>query len=215
LSSTTDLTDFNSCDIVIEAAPEKISIKKHIFAELDRACAPHTILGTNTSCLSVEDIAEATGRGDRVLGIHFFNPVQLMRLVELVKTASTSEGTIEIAKSYAQKLGKTPVISPDTPGFIVNRLLTPFLLEAMRLLQSGQVSKEDMDRAVRLGLNHPMGPLALGDYVGLDTCLSICQALYEKFDDECFAPPELLKKMVQEGELGRKSGKGFYNYTPG
>ncbi len=212
LSSTTDLEDFQGCDLVIEAAPEKINIKKHIFAELHRYCPRHTILATNTSCLSVGEIAATTDRPDRVLGIHFFNPVQLMRLVELVRTGSTSEETLEAARAYVEKLGKTAVISPDTPGFIVNRLLTPFLLEAMRLLQSGEVTKEDLDRAVRLGLNHPMGPLALGDYIGLDTCLSICEAMYAQFKEERFKPPEMLSKMVDAGETGRKSGRGFYEY---
>ncbi len=212
LGGTIMLDDFDGCDLVIEAASEQLAIKQRIFRKLDETCQSHTILSTNTSCLSVTQIAEATNRRDRVLGIHFFNPVNLMRLVELVKTRYTSETTMEIAKGFAENLGKVTVLAPDTPGFIVNRLLTPFLLEAMRLLETGQVTKEDLDKAVKLGLNHPMGPLALGDYVGLDTALSICKAMYEQFQDERFAPPRMLEKMVGSGELGRKSGRGFYDY---
>lgn len=213
LEGTIALEDFSRCDLVIEAAPEILSLKQQIFQKLDQACYPNTILATNTSCLSVTEIANATRRQERVLGMHFFNPVMLMRLVELVKTELTSASTLETARGFTEKLGKVAVLAPDTPGFIVNRLLTPFLLEAMRLLETGQVTREDLDKAVKLGLNHPMGPLALGDYVGLDTALSICKAMYEQFKDERFSAPLLLKKMVDSGELGRKTGKGFYDYS--
>lgn len=213
LNGTTSLEDFANCDLVIEAAPEKLEIKKHIFSELDMFCQPHTILASNTSCLPITDMANVTNRKDKVLGMHFFNPVSLMRLVELVKTEFTSPETIEISKQFVEKLGKVSVVSPDIPGFIVNRILTPFLLEAIKLLETGEVSKEELDKAIRLGLNHPMGPLALGDYIGLDICLSICEAMYNQLKDERFKPPEILKSMVAQGKLGRKSGKGFYDYN--
>lgn len=213
IRGTLKLDDFNACDLVIEAAVENMDLKKKIFRDLDRICQPQAILATNTSCLSVTEIAAVTNRQQNVLGIHFFNPVPLMRLVELVKTINTGDDTLASARNYAEKLGKTVVVAPDVPGFIVNRLLASFLLEAIRLYESGQVTREDIDKAVRLGLNHPMGPLMLGDLIGLDTSLFICNAMYDEFKDDRFAPPILLKRMVSAGNLGRKSGKGFYDYT--
>lgn len=213
IRGTLKLDDFKDCDLVLEAAVENMDLKKKIFRDLDRICQPQAILATNTSCLSVTEIAAVTNRQQNVLGIHFFNPVPLMRLVELVKTINTGDDTLASARNYAEKLGKTVVVAPDVPGFIVNRLLASFLLEAIRLYESGQVTKEDIDKAVRLGLNHPMGPLMLGDLIGLDTSLFICNAMYDEFKDDRFAPPILLKRMVSAGNLGRKSGKGFYDYT--
>jgi len=213
ISGTCDMADFKDCSLVIEAAVEDMSLKKDIFRALDKACPPHTILATNTSCLSVIDIASVTGRMDRVLGLHFFNPVPLMKLLEIVKTIAVSEETLEKARAFGKSIDKTVVIAPDIPGFIVNRLLMPFLTEAIRLVESGQATREDIDRAVLLGLNHPMGPLKLADMVGLDTACFIAEAMYDEMKDYRFAPPVLLKKMVAAGRHGRKTKKGFYDYA--
>lgn len=212
IKGTLKLEDFADCDLVIEAVMEKMEEKKKVFAALDQICPPHTILGSNTSCLSITEMAMATKRPDKVLGIHFMNPVPVMRLVELVRTILTSEETLNTARSFSESLGKTVVVAGDAPGFIVNRLLIPFLFEAVRLYESGFASKEDIDTGIRLGLNHPMGPLTLLDLIGLDTALYIGEAMYEEFKDEKFAPPPLLKRMVTAGWLGRKTGKGFYEY---
>jgi 3-hydroxybutyryl-CoA dehydrogenase len=206
------MEDMKVCDLVIEAANENLELKKKIFADLDIICSPQTILATNTSCLSVIDIASVTGRQDRVLGMHFFNPVPLMKLLELVKTIATSEETLKTARSFGESIGKEVVIAPDAPGFIVNRLLLLFLVEAVKMLESGMASRDDIDKAIRIGLNHPMGPFRLADLVGLDVAYSICNAIYDELKDPHFAPPILLKKMVTAGQYGRKSGKGFYNY---
>ena len=213
IRGTLDMHDFIGCGLVIEAVTENLDLKKKIFRELDAVCNPETILATNTSCLSVIDIASVTGRMDRVLGLHFFNPVPHMKLLEIVKTIATSDPTLEAAKSFGQSIGKTVVVAPDIPGFIVNRLLMPFFLEAIRLVESGQATKEDIDRAVMLGLNHPMGPLKLADYVGLDTAYFIAEAMYDEMKDDRFAPPVLLKKMVAARRCGRKTKKGFYDYA--
>ena len=212
IKGTLKMEDFKNCDLVIEAAIENLELKKKIFADLDKICAKDAILATNTSCLSVIDIAAVTKRQDKVLGMHFFNPVPVMKLLELVKTIVTSEETMNIAKEFGKTVGKTIVTAPDIPGFIVNRLLMPFLIETVRLLESGQVTKEDIDKAITLGLNHPMGPLALADFVGLDTAYFICNAMYDEFKDDRFAAPILLRKMVTAGQYGRKSGKGFFDY---
>ncbi|MCL0093558.1 3-hydroxybutyryl-CoA dehydrogenase [Dehalococcoidia bacterium] len=212
LKGTTKLSDFNGCDLVIEAIIEKMELKKQVFSELDRICPKHAILASNTSCLSIIEMAAATQRASQVLGIHFFNPVPVMRPVELVKTIATSEDTMNTAIEFSKSLGKEVVIARDTPGFIVNLLLIPFLLDAIRALDNGLASKEDIDTGIRLGLNHPMGPLTLLDFVGLDTTYYIACAMYEEFRDPKFAPPPLLKQMVTAGWLGRKTGKGFYDY---
>ena len=212
IKGTMKMADFKDCDLVIEAVTEDLELKKKIFAELDEVCLPHTILATNTSCLSVIDIAVATKRPDKVLGTHFFNPVPLMRLLELVKTVSTSDETLTVAHDFGQSLGKTAIVVRDLPGFIVIRLIMPFVLGAIRLYESGFASKEDIDQAIMLGLNHPMGPLALCDFAGLDTILSIANSMYEELREPQLAPPILLKRMVVAGHLGRKSGKGFYDY---
>ena len=213
IKGTTNSKDFSDCDLIIEAAVENMELKKKIFAELDKICPEHAILATNTSCLSIIDMAMVTNRLDKVLGLHFFNPVPLMQLLEIVKTIATSDETLETAKGFGKSLGKTSVIAQDVPGFIVNRLMTPFLLDAIRMLEAGVASKEDIDTAINLGLNHPMGPLTLSDLVGLDVVLFIVNAIYEEFKDPRFAAPPLLRKMVTAGWLGRKTGKGFYEYN--
>jgi 3-hydroxybutyryl-CoA dehydrogenase len=212
ITCTTTLADFKVCDFVIEVAYENLEVKKEIFAELDMICPPQVILATNTSVLSVMDIAAATKRPDKVLGLHFFNPVLLMQLVELVKTIVTSEETIKVARSFAESIGKDVVIAQDAPGFIVNRLSAPLLLSAIRMLESGMATRDDIDKGIRLGMNHPMGPLKVADLVGLDTLYHIINALYEETKDPFLAPPILLKKMVAAGHHGRKAGKGFYDY---
>jgi 3-hydroxybutyryl-CoA dehydrogenase len=212
IKGTTNNEDLKNCDLVIEAAVENLELKKKIFAELDTICPPHTILATNTSCLSVIDIAAATQRQDKVLGMHFFNPVPMMKLLELVKTISTSDETMETARVFGEAVDKEVVIAPDAPGFIVNRLLVPFLIEAVKMLESGQATKEDIDKAVKLGLNHPMGPFTLSDLIGLDTAYFICDNIYEQLKEPRFSPPILLKKKVSAGQFGRKSGMGFYSY---
>ncbi len=213
IKGTTNSKDFSDCDLIIEAAVENMELKKKIFAELDKICPEHAILATNTSCLSIIDMAMVTNRPDKVLGLHFFNPVPLMQLLEIVKTVATSDATLETTKGFGKSLGKTSVIAQDVPGFIANRLMTPFLLDAIRMLEAGVASREDIDTAINLGLNHPMGPLTLSDLVGLDVVLFIVDAIYEEFKDPRFAAPPLLRKMVTAGWLGRKTGKGFYEYN--
>ena len=212
LRGTTNLKDFSRCDLVIEAAIENIELKKKIYAELDAVCPKHTILATNTSCLSIIEMAMTTKRPDKVLGLHFFNPPPMMKLLEVVRTVATSEETLEIGREFGQSLGKTPVIAPDSPGFIVNRLLVPQILHAIAMLESGVATREDIDNGMTLGLNHPIGPLALADLIGLDTMYFIAIAMYDDFKEPQFAPPTLLKKMVTAGWLGRKTGKGFFEY---
>ena len=212
LKGTTNTGDFADCDLVIEAAVENLELKKKIFAELDPICPPQTFLATNTSCLSVTEIAVATKRPDKVIGMHFFNPVPVMRLLELVVTILSSEETLNAVKSFGESLGKTVITAKDMPAFIVNRLLTPMMLEAVRVLEAGAATREDIDNGMVLGCNHPMGPLTLADFVGLDTMYYIAESMYEEFKDPKFAPPLLLKRMVQAGHLGRKAGKGFYDY---
>ncbi len=212
IKGTLNKGDFKDCDLVIEAAVENMELKKKIFSELDKICPEHAILATNTSCLSVIDIASATQRTEKVLGMHFFNPVPVMKLLELVKTITTSEDTLNTARAFGESVGKMIIVAPDTPGFIVNRLLIPFLIDAIRMVESGMATKEDIDKGVVLGLNHPMGPLTLGDFVGLETAYYICEAMYEDLKEPRFAPPILLKKMITAGQHGRKTGKGFYNY---
>jgi len=213
IKGTTDTRDFAACDLVIEAAIENMDLKKKIFAELDKICPKQTILATNTSCLSIIGMAMVTSRPDKVLGLHFMNPVPVMKLLEIVKTIATSSETLEIGQTFGKSLGKTIVIAQDTPGFIVNRLLIPYLLNAVRMLDAGVATKEDIDAGITLGLNHPMGPLTLADLIGNDTVLFIANALYDEFKEPQYAPPSLLRKMVTAGWLGRKTGKGFYEYN--
>jgi 3-hydroxybutyryl-CoA dehydrogenase len=213
VKGTTDTADFADCDLVIEAAIENMELKKQIFAELDDILRPEVIIGSNTSSLCITEMASATQRGDRVLGIHFFNPVPVMPLLELVRTILTSDETLAIAQEFGQSVGKTTVVAKDTPGFIVNRLLIPYLLHAVRIYEDGLATKEDIDTAIKLGLNHPMGPLTLLDLVGLDTTLFIADAMFEELKDPRYAVPPLLRRMVLAGHLGRKAGKGFYDYS--
>jgi len=212
IKGTTNTQDFSDCDLVIEAAVENMDLKKKIFAEVDKICPKHTILASNTSCLSIIDIAMATSRPDKVLGLHFMNPVPIMKLLEIVRTIATSDETLDTGRTFGASLGKTVVLAKDTPGFIVNFLLMPFLLNAIRMLDAGVASREDIDTAINLGLGHPMGPLTLADLIGLDTILFVVSAIYEELKDPQYAPPPLLRKMVTAGWLGRKTGKGFYEY---
>ncbi len=212
IKGTTNTKDFSDRDLVIEAAIENMDLKKKIFAELDGICPPNAILASNTSCLSVTEIASATKRPDKVVGTHFFNPVPVMALLELVKALTTSEETLSAVRSFGESLGKTIIVAPDKPGFIVNRLLGAFMLESIRMLENGIATREDIDNGMKLGANHPMGPLSLADFVGLDTMYYIAQSMYEELKDPKFAPPLLLKRMVTAGHVGRKSGKGFYDY---
>jgi 3-hydroxybutyryl-CoA dehydrogenase len=204
--------EFSDCDLVIEAATENFDLKKRIFADLDKICQQHTIIATNTSCLSIIDMAVMTKRPDKVMGLHFMNPVPLMKLVEIVRTIATSAETLEIGKNFVKSLGKTIVIAKDTPGFIANYLIMPYLLSAMRVMDAGVASKEDIDTTINLGFNHPMGPLTLSDLIGLDTILFVVDAIYQDTRQPEFAAPSVLKKMVSAGWLGRKTGKGFYDY---
>ena len=212
IKGTTDMADFSDCDLVIEAVIENLDEKKKVFTELDNVCPQHTILASNTSVMSIIDIATATNRIEKVLGLHFFNPVPVMQLLEIVRTIATSDETVEVCESFGKSIGKTTVIAKDTPGFIVNRLFIAFALNAIRTLENGVATREDIDNALKLGLNHPMGPLAISDMAGIDTLLYIAQDLYDKTKDPQYAPPVLLQKMVAAGWYGRKSGKGFYEY---
>jgi 3-hydroxybutyryl-CoA dehydrogenase len=213
LSGTTRLEDLADCDLVIEVVVENLSAKREVFQALDAACAPHAIFASNTSSLSITEMAATTKRGDRFVGLHFFNPVPLMKLVEVVRSPLTSPEAFEKAAAFAASLGKTPVRASDKTGFVVNRLLVPYLLDAIRALEEGVGSIVDIDEGMRLGCGHPMGPLTLLDFVGLDTTYSIANIMFDEFREKRFAPPPLLKRMVQAGLYGRKSGKGFYDYS--
>jgi len=212
IRTSTKMEDLADCDLIEEAVPEDLTLKKKVFTELDKICKKETIFGTNTSGLSVTDMAVATKRPAQLLGIHFHNPAPVMQLLELVRTILTSEETIETVRKWGATLGKTVVVAPDVGGFIVTRLFTPFLLGAVRMLEAGIATRDEIDTSMKLAVNHPMGPLEVIDFIGLDTELSIAETLYEETKDPKYAPPLLLRKMVTAGWLGRKTGKGFYEY---
>jgi len=213
IQGTASLNDFSDCDLVIEAVPEEMDIKKAVFEQLDKICPEHAILATNTSVLSVIDIAAATNRADKVLGMHFANPVPVMKVLEIVRTIATSDETLETSKSIGESLGKIVVVAKDEPGFLINRIFTPLLLNAVRMLESGSATKEDIDTIVKEGLGHPMGPLTLLDLIGIDTVYRGASDIYNETKDLQYNPPILMKKMVAMGWLGRKTGKGFYDYS--
>ncbi len=213
ISGATRLEDLGTCDLVVEAITENQQLKNETFARLDRICPPHAILASNTSSCNITAMAAATKRPGRVLGLHFFNPVPLMKLVEVVRTILTDEETVKTAGVWVRALGKVPVVTKDASGFIVNRLLVPYLLEAIRVHESGLGTMEDIDQAMKLGCGYPMGPFALLDLVGLDTTMYVAEVMFEEFREARFAPPPLLKRMVAAGHLGRKSGRGFYDYS--
>jgi 3-hydroxybutyryl-CoA dehydrogenase len=212
ISGTTDPNDLADVDLVIEAATEDAETKRAIFRRLDEVVRPEVVLASNTSSIPIVELGAATKRPDRVVGLHFFNPVPVMDLVEIVKAITTSDETVEVGRAYGAQLGKTTVLSRDRAGFIVNTLLIPYLFDAIRMVDEGFATRDDVDAAIHLGLNHPMGPLHLADLIGLDTCAQIGDVLYEEFKESRFAPPPLLRRMVAAGHLGRKSGHGFYEY---
>jgi len=212
LTLTTELADLADCQLVIEAAFEDLAVKRELFGELDRIAPPPAILATNTSALSVTQIADATQTPERVVGMHFFNPAPVLPLVEVVRTARTSDEAFETAFAFAQQLGKEPVACNDTPGFIVNRILIPLLNDCVRVLDEARVSPEDVDRAMRFGVNWPIGPCALIDLIGIDVHVHASEALHGALGEERMAPPERLLEMQREGNLGRKTGQGFFTY---
>ncbi|WP_297280995.1 3-hydroxybutyryl-CoA dehydrogenase [uncultured Anaerococcus sp.] len=213
LTFTTDVNELKDCDLIVEAASENPEIKKSIFKELDELCKEDTILASNTSSISITEIAAATNRPDKVIGMHFFNPAAIMKLVELIKGITTSDETVEKVKSITEEIGKTPVEVKEAPGFVVNRILIPMVSEGIYVLQEGLAKPEDIDTAMKLGANHPMGPLELADLIGLDIILSVMDYFKDTFGNDKYAAPVLLRQKVAAGELGRKSGKGFYDYS--
>jgi 3-hydroxybutyryl-CoA dehydrogenase len=213
LEGTTDVARLAGSDLVIEAVVESLPAKRELYQALDQACPPQTIFASNTSSLSITEMAAVTRRADRFVGLHFFNPVPLMKLVEVVRSPLTAADVFETAFAFAKSLGKTPIRATDKTGFVVNRLLVPYLLDAVRALEEGVGSTVDIDEGMRLGCGYPMGPLTLLDFVGLDTTYSIANIMFDEFRERRFAPPPLLKRMVQAGLFGRKSGKGFYDYS--
>lgn len=212
MRGTTSLEDLKDCDLIIEAVLEELPVKKEVFGTLDRLCPDTTIFASNTSSLTIVEMAATTKRPDRFAGLHFFNPAPVMPLVEIVQAITTSDDTIETLREFVRSLGKTGVVCKDTPGFIVNRLMVPYLLGAIRALEQGVATAEEIDTAVKLGLRHPMGPFELIDYTGLDINLHVANVFFDEFKDPSMAPPALLKRMVLAGRLGAKVGRGFYEY---
>ncbi len=212
ISITTDYEDLKDSDLIIEAIAEDMDLKKQVFKKLDDLCKEDTILATNTSSLSITEIASSTNRPDKIIGMHFFNPVPVMKLVEVIKGIATSDETKETIMELSEKVGKTAVEVEEAPGFVVNRILIPMINEGVGILADGVASAEDIDQSMQLGANHPMGPLALGDLVGLDVCLAIMDVLYDEFKDSKYRAHPLLRKMVRGGKLGRKTKEGFYKY---
>jgi 3-hydroxybutyryl-CoA dehydrogenase len=212
IEGSTQLDKLADCDLIVEAAVENMSIKKSIFAELDALCNPETILATNTSSLSITEVASATNRPDKVLGMHFFNPAPVMKLVELIRGIATSQETFDSVVKITKVIGKDAVEVSEAPGFVVNRILVPMINEAIGILADGVADAADIDIAMKLGANHPMGPLALGDLIGLDVCLAVMDVLHQEFGDSKYRAHPLLRKYVRAGWLGRKSGKGIYQY---
>jgi 3-hydroxybutyryl-CoA dehydrogenase len=213
ITGATDFSAFKDCDLVIEAITENQPLKNETFAKLDAICPPHALLASNTSSCNVTAMAAATKRPGQVLGLHFFNPVPLMKLVEVVQSILTDDKTIAAAYEWVQAVGKVPVKTKDSTAFIVNRLLVPYLPEAIRIYEGGLASLEDIDQAMKLGCGYPMGPFTLLDLVGLDTTMFVAEVMFEEYRESRYAPPPLLKRMVMAGHLGRKSGKGFYDYA--
>jgi 3-hydroxybutyryl-CoA dehydrogenase len=213
IRGTLELADFADRDLVIEAIIENLDLKRPVFKELDALLRPEVVIVSNTSSLPIIEMAAATQRPDRVAGLHFFNPAPVMKLVEIVRTISTSDTTVETLRTFAESLGKTPIIAKDTGGFVVNFLLIPYLLAAIRMYENGLATKEDIDTGMKLGCGYPMGPFQLLDYVGLDTTLWAAEAIYKDYPDPAYAPPTLLRRMVAAGHNGMKAGKGFYDYA--
>jgi len=212
LSGTTTFEALKDCDLIIEAIIENVEEKKLTYAALEKVVGPHTILVSNTSSLCITELAAATKRPDRFGGLHFFNPVPIMKLVEVIRALTTSDETYQAVFAFAKSLGKEPITAPDRPGFIVNRLLVPYLLDAIRAYENGLGTLEDIDTGMKLGCGYPMGPFTLLDFVGLDTTYYIANIMFDEFREPAYAPPPLLKRMVLAGRLGRKSGQGFYKY---
>jgi 3-hydroxybutyryl-CoA dehydrogenase len=212
ITASTNLGDIADADFVVEAVTEDLDTKLEVFARIDELVRPDVILATNTSSLPIANLAAVTKRPDKVLGVHFFNPPPVMKLLELVRALTTSDEVVEFARGFAERIGKTPILAKDRAGFIVNFLLVPYLNSAIEMLDQGFATREDIDTGVVLGLGHPMGPLTLADLIGLDTMLQVSAVLYDEFKDPIYSPPTLLKRMVAAGYLGRKSGRGFYEY---
>lgn len=213
ISKSTSMEDAKDADLVVEAVTENMEIKKKLFSDLDAICKESAILSSNTSSLSITEIANATKRPDKVIGMHFFNPVPLMKLIEVIDGQLTSQETHNTIMKLSEEIGKTPVAVNEAPGFVVNRILVPMINEAIGILADGVATKEDIDNAMKLGANHPIGPLALADLIGNDVCLAIMEVLYSEFGDSKYRPHPLLRKMVRANLLGRKTSKGFYDYT--
>ena len=212
LTGTISLEEMRDCQLIIEALPEALDLKKEHFQKLDALCSPATILASNTSSLTITELAACTKRPGQLIGLHFFNPAPVMELVEIVKTSLTTRATLDSVQAFVRSLGKTSILAKDRPGFVVNRLLVPYLLDAIRSLEDGLASTEEIDKGMRLGCGHPMGPLALSDFIGLDILLHIGETMFGEYRERRFAPPPLLRRMVIAGWLGKKSGRGFYDY---